>query len=466
MIAIDFKAMFYNAPVALIITDENGVIRSVNKNTSKFLETEEAQLTGGDFMELLQPSGERSVFSFSAFRESLDTQFDYLIKPKNGTAIYIQISCHAHPQEDENLYLFSFQPIKTNEQINYDLKERVKEQLCIMNVIDTFFSHPDLEDALRYCLPVICDGFRFPELAAARIRLSEKEIFTSYNFQETEWMISSTIESTMGKIGILEVAYLVEVPLHNGRIFPLEKDRMIYLIARIMGMLIQKWRAVNAIRESEQMIRKITSQVPGNTYMFEIEESGKPNILFVNRGTDEFNYSIDLEDISLHSEKVLEVWHEDDRPIFYEKMKEAYGSQSMMSFQYRVVLNGMIRWRWLQAVPEKGKNGKMVWYGATRDITSLVDYIVSVEQILFDISHVMRKPISSMLGITTLITEGELNEEKVLLLTQHLQPIAEEMDKFIKELNHVYEQKRQTDLFNIDFSSLVDKRNSLFKSGE
>ncbi|MBE9665012.1 PAS domain-containing protein [Mucilaginibacter boryungensis] len=225
----------------------------------------------------------------------------------------------------------------------------------------------------------------------------------------------------------------------------------------------ERVKAEEKIKESERLIKKITSQVPGNTYMFEIEESGKPNILFVNRGTEDFNFTADLEEISRDGNKVLEVWHEDDRDLLHEKMKEAYQSGAPISFQYRIVVKDMIRWRWLQAVPEKNKEGKVIWYGATRDITALVDYITSVEQILFDISHVMRRPISSMLGITTLMSEGGLDREEMVHFARQLHPVAQEMDKFMRELNQVYEQKRQINALNIDFSLLVDKRNSLFK---
>lgn len=228
----------------------------------------------------------------------------------------------------------------------------------------------------------------------------------------------------------------------------------------------ERVKAEEKAMESERLIKKITSQVPGNTYMFEIEESGKPNILFINRGNEDFNFTTNLEDISQDGNKVLEVWHESDRSLLHEKMKEAYQSEASISFQYRIVVNDTIRWRWLQAVPEKNEQGKVIWYGATRDITTLVDYIASSEQILFDISHVLRRPISSMLGITSIINEGGLNQEELMYFARQLHPVAKELDKFMIELNRVYEQKRQINSLNIDFSSLVDKRNSLFKQDD
>lgn len=225
----------------------------------------------------------------------------------------------------------------------------------------------------------------------------------------------------------------------------------------------ERVKAEEKVRESEQLIKKITSHVPGNTYMFEIEESGKPNILFVNRGNEDFNFTTSLEEISRDGNKVLEVWHKNDQALLHEKMKAAYQSEAPISFQYRIVVNDTIRWRWLQAVPEKNEQGKVIWYGATRDITTLVDYIASSEQILFDISHVLRRPISSMLGITSIINHGDLNHDELMDFVHKLHPIAKELDKFMIELNRVYEQKRQINSLNIDFSSLVDKRNSLFK---
>ena len=112
---------------------------------------------------------------------------------------------------------------------------------------------------------------------------------------------------------------------------------------------------------------------------------------------------------------------------------------------------------------EKDRKGQIVWYGATSDITPLIEYIASIEQIIFDIGHVIRRPIASMMGMTRLIVETDLGKKKTKKVSQKLYTISEEMDKFIMELNIDYNQKRQNTEFNIDFTSLVDKRISLFK---
>ncbi|MEO8173283.1 MAG: PAS domain S-box protein [Sediminibacterium sp.] len=225
----------------------------------------------------------------------------------------------------------------------------------------------------------------------------------------------------------------------------------------------ERMEAEEAMRESEQLLRKITSQVPGNTYMFEIEANGHAITLFSNRGTDSYNHSFDLEDINEDPGKIIEIVHEDDKLKFNDAMKKAYRTRLAISFQYRIVVNNAIRWRWMQAVPEKNKEGKIIWYGSTSDITPLVDYIASIEQIVFDIGHVIRRPISSMLGMTRLINDNDLPEKEIKELSKQLYPITQEMDKFIREINLAYYQKRQDKKFSIDVSSLIDKRDSLFE---
>ncbi|SMO79074.1 PAS domain-containing protein [Solitalea koreensis] len=242
----------------------------------------------------------------------------------------------------------------------------------------------------------------------------------------------------------------------------LDDDGNVYQHLSINYDITERKAAEEKIKQSERLIKKITSQVPGNTYMFEIEESGYTKILFMNRGTDTFNHPYNLEDLSEQPEKLREIFHEDDKAKFNDAMKEAYRTQSIISCQYRIIVDGHIRWRWMQAVPEKDKNGKVIWYGATSDITPLVDYIASIEQIIFDIGHVLRRPISSMMGMTNLINDNALSETEIKEISSKLHLIAEEMDKFITELNTVYLQKRQLTQFNIDISSLIDKRNSLF----
>ena len=225
----------------------------------------------------------------------------------------------------------------------------------------------------------------------------------------------------------------------------------------------ERIKAEEKTKQSEQLIKKITSQVPSNTYMFEIEESGNATVHFFSIGTEEMNRPFD----SLEPEKIfptfMKLVHNDDKSLWLEKMKEAYHSQSDISFQYRIWLNGQLRWRWFKAIPEKTEDGKILWYGAAQDTTPLVDYLISIEQIIFDIGHVLRRPICSMMGMTKLIMDNDFSKEETKDFSKKLHSISEEMDKFIHKLNEEYHEKRQETEFKIDVSSSINKRSSLFE---
>ncbi len=235
----------------------------------------------------------------------------------------------------------------------------------------------------------------------------------------------------------------------------------VYQFLSINHDITERKEASNNLKKSAELLRKITDQVPGNTYMFEIEETGRTKILFLSSGTDIAENKI--YDFTELSESLGRgILHPDDYNKFNEAMKEAYQSKAVISLQYRILLNGLTRWRWMKAVSEQDSSGKTLWYGSTTDITPFVDYIAAIEQIIFDIGHIIRRPVSSMLGLTDLLSNHEMNEKEIKDLSKNLSVIAEEIDRFVRELNDVYQDKRKNTKLNLDISRFIDQRGSMF----
>lgn len=242
----------------------------------------------------------------------------------------------------------------------------------------------------------------------------------------------------------------------------LDENGKIYQYLSISHDITKRKEGEEIIKDSERLLRKITNQIPGNTYMFETEKTGQYKMLFMNRGTDAYNYEYDIAPLNEHPEKLSEIIHPEDLTKLNDAITESIRTGSMISVQYRIIVKDHIRWRWLQAVPEKSNTEKTIWYGASSDITPLVDYLASIEQIVFDISHVIRRPVSSMLGLTQILIDEKLSDKEIKDLSNKLHTISEEMNKFICELGEVYNLKRQNTKFNINIISSLDKRNDLF----
>ena len=61
-----------------------------------------------------------------------------------------------------------------------------------------------------------------------------------------------------------------------------------------------------------------------------------------------------------------------------------------------------------------------------------------VEQILFDISHTIRQPLSTLMGLTNIIQTQPLDDESYQQLLKHLKTVSQEMDARIRGLNRTY----------------------------
>ena len=359
---------------------------------------------------------------------------------------------------------------KSKDEIVYDLGERVKELKTLYSVSRILQDEEALPSNLfQQIVDVLPQGWQFPDITAASISIGGTD-YISANYRPSEYFQQAKMKTAKGTKVSIEIVYLESVPEFDEGHFLYEERHLIDMLVDMLKIdlerrerMAERKEADEKIKESEQLLKKITSQVPGNTYLFEIKENGHFHLLFSNRGTDAFNHSYNFGDLRENPEQLKEVLHDDDRTKFDDELKEAFQTHAPISFQYRIVVNGQIRWRWIQAVPEKDNSGKVLWYGATSDITPLIDYITSIEQIIFDIGHVIRRPISSMKGMTKLIVESDLSAKKLKKISQKLYIISEEMDKFINELNVVYYQKRQNTKFKINISSLIDKRGSLFE---
>ncbi|WP_188466994.1 hypothetical protein [Marivirga lumbricoides] len=85
--------------------------------------------------------------------------------------------------------------------------------------------------------------------------------------------------------------------------------------------------------------------------------------------------------------------------------------------------------------------GETLCFGIVKDISLQKSYENVLEQIIFDISHVMRRPVATMQGLTQLIELDKMNRETVKEVAYKLQLVSNEMDSFIKKLYNNYQQR-------------------------
>ena len=218
----------------------------------------------------------------------------------------------------------------------------------------------------------------------------------------------------------------------------LAKKAMDYLNDR--KLLIQQSRHIEL---SAIKLKKLTDQAPGVIYQFEMTASGKMSFTFVSKGITKLHPRLSVEKLMQQPEIAFDIVHPDDLPTVQESIQVSFETLTLWNVEYRIVSDsGSISWHWGYAQPERKEDGTVVWYGTFQDITHVKEYEEALEQISFDISHVLRRPVSTMLGLMAIIEKEEMDEEGFKEYAGYIKVVSEELERFTRQLNEVYIKKK------------------------
>lgn len=195
---------------------------------------------------------------------------------------------------------------------------------------------------------------------------------------------------------------------------------------------------------SAERLKKLSDHAPGAIFQLEMKPSGEMYFPFLSKGFRDIHPHLEIKELRKNAALAFEVVHEEDLERLKQSLLESYANISRWSEEYRVVGEGnTARWHWVNAKPEKLQDGTVVWYGTFQDIDGRKEYITTLEQIIFDISHVMRRPVSSLLGLTETIDTFDLDKETLQIFLEKMRSVSKEMDTYIRKLNNDY-----TDIHN------------------
>lgn len=419
--------MFESSPVAGILTDAAGNVLLANSEAESLF-------------------GLQGRFPGMAIAAILTKSKDgHSAKHADGSTFPVEVK-QSRLESGNDTYTFTtVSDISTTNKLIFDLTERVKEQKTLLQITELLFRSEDPKTIFTESVALIREGWQYPEHTQVCIELADGSRFITDGFCETKWLLSSPITLNNQDYGLLSVCYDTEFPLNieSKSVFLDEEQRLIDTLAKLFSIFLHQRTALQKMQDSQALVSKVTALSPVNTYQFELDQDGKIDFHFASRGFSFRNIGFSADEIMDDPEKLLSLIHADDRKRFDEALVEAYKNLNDINIQYRVVIGDSESWRWLRATNEQAEDGRIIWYGSTQDITQIVAYINILEEILFDISHVLRKPVSSMLGLTEyLASHDNLSGTTIKDFAGHLRTVSIEMDDYIKQLNDAYHQKR------------------------
>jgi PAS domain S-box-containing protein len=141
------------------------------------------------------------------------------------------------------------------------LKERVKEMKCLY-AIASLVSEPckSIDEMLKGAVELIPPGWQYPEITCAKIVFGGRE-YVSANFRDAAWKQSADLVIAGNTLGRVEVCYLAERPeLDEGPFFSEERE-LIINIARQIGIMIERKRTEEDIRNSKEEWERIFTAI-------------------------------------------------------------------------------------------------------------------------------------------------------------------------------------------------------------
>lgn len=228
----------------------------------------------------------------------------------------------------------------------------------------------------------------------------------------------------------------------------LSKQVMKFINARKLIRLQQE-----NIETNLEKLNKLTDQAPGVIFQLEIEPDGKMSFPFFSKGITKLHPHLNAEAIKQDPRLAFSMIHPEDQLRIKESLKKAIATQKPWYVEYRVESkDGKIEWHVGKAVTELREDGKVICYGTFQNISKYKEYEETLEKIAFDISHVLRRPVTTMLGLTALVETAEkLDPEELKTYAGMIKTVSEELDTFTHQLNKAYSDKQKS----LDIEGLI-----------
>jgi len=203
------------------------------------------------------------------------------------------------------------------------LTERIKEMNCLYG-ISHLIGTPgiSLEEILQGSVRLLPAAWQYPDITCARL-VVENQVYQTENYRDSPWKLSDDVRVLGRVIGTLDVCYLEERPPADEGPFLKEERELVRVIAERLGHVIQRTRAEETLRESEERLNKMVDAAQDAIVMMDPEG----NISMWNASAVRiFGYSAD-EALGRNLHKLLapDRFHEDHFRAFAEFRRSGTG---------------------------------------------------------------------------------------------------------------------------------------------
>ncbi len=128
-------------------------------------------------------------------------------------------------------------------------------------------------------------------------------------------------------------------------------------------------KVIGALRESENRLKKISSQTPGMLFQFKKQPDGNYCVPFASEAILNI-FGCSPQDVQNDFSPIVKVILPEDLDRVFNTIEFSAKNLTVWNCEYRVRIPGKdVHWLWGQSIPEKQPDGSIVWSGYNFDIT-------------------------------------------------------------------------------------------------
>ncbi|WP_417885799.1 GAF domain-containing protein [Zunongwangia sp.] len=237
-----------------------------------------------------------------------------------------------------------------------------------------------------------------------------------------------------------------------------QKKALKLLAKKAMNLILSRQKISNQdlkIKKDGIKLKRIIDLAPGVIFKYRHSYNKDSYFDIMSKGISKMHPDLTPKIVKQNPMTILEYIHPEDREKFILSIQYSLRKISEWKFLFRIIdENQKIQWYRGEAHPELAQDKTILCYGTFQNVSSEIEYESVLEEIAFDISHVLRRPVTSLLGLTSLINEDtEITTQKLQEYINHIQIVSEELDVFTRKLNDTYHLKRKNNT-NFDKDSI------------
>lgn len=302
-----------------------------------------------------------------------------------------------------------------------------------------------MDNALRILLVVIFIYFIFHRLISRHISL------ISQHFQQ--------------------LALDEYVPLVLDRKQSRNPDELDILVSSANDMQERINNAHKALRESEERLRFIYSQVPGVVYQFRVDTTGHKFLPYVSPAIENY-IGLTAEEVMADAEKWFVLTHPDDYPGLEASIVESMNDLSIWQWEGRFIRpDGELIWLRGTSTPERMEDGSTLWNGIFIDITERVhaDEIIrrtqkmdALGKLTGGIAHDYNNMLGVVLGYAELLKEKLGGQSKLEGYVKQIMHAGERGAKLTKKLL-AFSRNKSADIEKLDINILLQEEQHMLE---